>query len=189
VPTHRPARSPGTPSRRSSGSPGTPSRRSSWIAAFIAAPAVASAVALTAIETYRLIEPQAAFFGGPAPASLAESIIDGFGVEQTYQFIRAGQDPNGPIAVNHPDYTEGKTVMASPLLLAVAAEDGSAVLMLLSFGARLDLPQNRHVECLAKEIRLAEIARMIADARGEGAPPVCSGRKPDAATLLLAWAD
>jgi hypothetical protein len=166
-----------------------PSHRAAWIAAFIAAPAIASAVALSGIEAYRLIEPEAALFGGPPPASLAESIADGFGVEQTYQFIRAGQDPNAPIPVNHPDYTEGAAITASPLLLAVAAEDGSAVLMLLSFGARLDLPQNRHVECLARELRNGEIVKMIADRRGESAPPACASRKPEATTPLLAWAD
>ena len=161
----------------------------SWMAAFIALPAVVSAVSLTAIETYRLIEPEAAFFGGPPPASLTESITEGFGVEQTYQFIRDGQDPNAQIPVNQPDYTEGATVMASPLLMAVAAGDPSAVLMLLSFGARLDLPQNRHVECLAKELHNDEIVKLLADGRGETAPPACSGRKADAATPLLAWAD
>jgi hypothetical protein len=159
------------------------------MAAFVAVPAVVSAVALSAIETYRLIDPHAAFFGGPPPATLVQSITEGFGVEQTYQFIRAGQDPNAPIPVDHPDYTEGATVMASPLLLAVAAEDESAVQMLLSFGARLDLPENRHVECLAGEIGNSEIVKLIADGRGESAPTACKDRKADAPTPLVAWAD
>ena len=170
-------------------SPGTPWRRSAWIAAFIAAPAVVSAVALTAIETYRLIEPEAPLFGGPRPASLIESIIEGFGVEQTYQFIRAGQDPNEPMPLDHPDYTGGVGIRVSPLMLAVAAQDGSAVQMLLSFGARLDLPQNAHVECLAREIGNTEIITLITDGRGESAPPPCADRKADAATPLTAWAD
>jgi hypothetical protein len=157
-------------------------------AAFIAAPAVAFAAALTAIETYRLIEPEAALFGGPPPASLAESITGDFGVEQTYQFIRGGQDPNEPMAFAHPDYTGGAAIIVSPLMLAVAAEDASAVQMLLSFGARLDLPQNVRVECLAREIGNTEIITLVAEGRGEGAPPACTDRKADAATPLAAWA-
>jgi hypothetical protein len=158
------------------------------MAAFMAAPAVALALTLTAVETYRVIEPEAPFFGGPPPATLVESIVEGFGVEQTYQFIRSGQDPNAPVPIDHPDLTERVMVMASPLMLAVAAEDEGAVEMLLAFGARLDLPQNRHVECLAREIGNAEIVRLIADGRGESAPPACTDRKTGAATSLVAWA-
>jgi hypothetical protein len=164
-------------------------RRASWIAAFLAAPAVTCAVALTAMEGYRVMQPEAAIFGGPRPATLSQSIFDGFGVEETYQFIRAGQDPNGVLAVAHPDYTDGTTVRASPLLVAVAAEDSSAVRMLFAFGARLDLPQNRLVECLARELVHPEIETILADERGTAPAPPCTDRKPDAPTPLVAWAE
>jgi hypothetical protein len=145
------------------------------------------ALTLTAVEAYRLAAPEAPLFGGPAPATLAESIVEGFGVEQTYQFIGQGQDPNAPIPVDDAEYTGGGTVQVSPLMLAVAANDGSAVRMLLSFGARLDLPQNSRAECLAGESRNPEIRTIIAEHRGSASPPDCSDRDPNAPTPLMAW--
>ena len=163
--------------------------RASWIAALVALPAVAASLGLIAIEAKRLTEPEAPIFGGPPPTSLTQAIIEGFGVEQAYQFIRAGQDPNAASPFEHSDYTEGKTIMATPLLLAVAAGDSSTLMMLLSFGGRLDAPQNQHVECLARELKNQEILGILADRRGEMAPPACSDRKPDAATPLLGWGE
>src|SRR5687767_14791712 len=95
-----------------------------WLGACLAAPAIAMALTLTAVEAYRLAAPEAPLFGGPAPATLTESIVEGFGVEQTYQFIGQGQDPNAPIPVDDAEYTGGGTVQVSPLMLAVAANDG-----------------------------------------------------------------
>ena len=158
------------------------------IAACLAMPPMIVAIALAGIEVYRFIEPDAPLFGGPAPASLVESITDGFGVEQTYQFIRMGQDPNAPVRIDDEEYAGGETIQVSPLMLAVAAADGSAVRMLLSFGARLDLPQNRRAECLARELGHREIQAILVAERGDGsAEPVCDGRRPDAPTPLAAW--
>ena len=159
-----------------------------WIGACLAAPAIATALTLTAVESLRLADPEAPLFGGPPPATLAQSIIEGFGVEQTVQFIRRGQDPNEPVPVGDAEYTGGGTVHVSPLMLAVAAGDGSAMRMLLSFGARLDLPQNRYAECLARESRNPEIPAIIAEHRGSAPPPDCGNRNPDAPTPLAAWA-
>src|SRR5688572_17844599 len=111
--------------RTTSVSPSTP-----WIGACLAAPAIATALTLTAVESLRLADPEAPLLGGPPPATLAQSIIEGFGVEQTVQFIRRGQDPNEPVPVGDAEYTGGGTVHVSPLMLAVAAGDGSAMRML-----------------------------------------------------------
>jgi hypothetical protein len=146
------------------------------------------ALTLTAIEALRFADPDAALFGGPPPATLAQSIIEGFGVEQTVQFIRHGQDPNEPVPIDDVEYTGGGKVRVSPLMLAVAAGDGSALRMLLSFGARLDLPQNRYAECLARESRNPEIPAIIAAHRGSAPPPDCTNRNADAPTPLTAWA-
>ena len=165
------------------------SGQATWIAAALAAPAVAVALMLTTIESYRLTEPQAEVFGGPPPASLAASITGGFGVEQSYQFIRAGQDPNQPIPLRHEDYTDGKDMRIPPLMLAIAARDSSAVRMLLAFGARLELPQHRNVECLARELGNPEILDILAERRGEAqAEPICQGRG-QAENPLLAWVE
>ncbi|MNC87641.1 hypothetical protein D3C83_33780 [compost metagenome] len=74
-------------------------------------------------------------------------------------------------------------------MLAAAVGDSSAVRMLLSFGARLDLPQNRSAECLAREIGNREIETILMDQRNAGgSEPACGGRRADAATPLVAWA-
>jgi hypothetical protein len=163
-------------------------RFAAWTGACLAAPAVALAVTLTGIETYRLIEPHALLFGGSPPETLAESILDGFGVEETVQFIRRGQDPNEPIAIDDTEYTGGGRAYVSPLMLAVAAGDGSAVRMLLSFGARLELPQNRYAECLARESRNPEASIVIAEYRGAAPPPECGDSIDRTPTPLMAWA-
>jgi hypothetical protein len=157
------------------------------IACCLAAPAVVCAVMLTALETYRLIDPAAPIFGGPPPASLAESIAKGFGVEQTYQFVRAGQDPNDAVSVDDPKYTGGTTLTVSPLMLSVAANDSAAVEMLLGFGASLDAPENRHIECLAREVGNREILDTLARHSRDASTATCPDRKREASTPLAAW--
>jgi hypothetical protein len=164
------------------------SRRATLVAAAVAAPAVLMALALTVVEAWRAVEPQAAIFGGTPPASMVDSIAGRYGVEETYTFIRNGQDPNGLVAVTHPDYTGRETVRVSPLMLAVAARDSSAVRMLLTFGARLDLPQNARAICLAREIGNEEISSLL-DAERNGASPVACPPRRDAPTPLVAWAE
>lgn len=160
--------------------------RTTWISALIAAPAVAAAIALTAIEGYRVVRPRSPLFGERPPASLADAIAGRSGVEHAYAFIRAGQDPNQPIVVDDSDYTGGRSITTSPLMLAVAARDSSVVLMLLNFGARLDLPQNRLAGCLAQAVGDAVIANMIASEGGLHGL-ACPERRAGAATPLLAW--
>ena len=159
------------------------------MAASLGVPAVAAAIGIAAMGVYRIVEPDAALFGGPAPRSLAESLADRNGVEISYAFIRAGQDPNAPIAIEDEDYTEGAVVTVSPLMLATAANDSNAVRMLLSFGARLDLPQNRLAPCLASETGNQEIMEIFVTARGGAPAPSCPARPAGAPTPLVAWAD
>ena len=156
------------------------------MSALIAAPAVAAAIGLSAIEGYRVVRSESPLFGEAPPASLADAITRRFGVEHAYAFIRRGQDPNEPIVVDDPDYTGGRSIRVSPLMVAVAARDSSVVLMLLNFGARLDLPQNRYAGCLAQELRDEAIANIIA---GEGGVhgPACPERGAGTTPPLLAW--
>lgn len=152
-------------------------------------PAIAVSVMLTTIEMYRAARPDAPLFGGPAPESLVQSIIEGYGVEETYQFIRGGQDPNEPVRVDYEEYTGGPPLTVSPLMLAVAAGDSSAVRMLLSFGASLDRPENSRVGCLARELGNREIEAILREYREEGSEdPACTDRHADATTPLAAWA-
>src|SRR5262249_56701489 len=99
------------------------------IALMIGAPAIVVALILTAIEGYRFVQPTSALFG-EAPASLAESITRGYGVEYSYRFIRAGQNPNDLVLVDSENYTDGRSINVSPLMVAVAARDENTVSML-----------------------------------------------------------
>lgn len=161
-------------------------RRQSALAAIVTVPALVAALLISATAAYHAIDADAPLFDGPPPASLADAITRGYGVERVYPFIRAGQDPNAPVPVDNPDYTGGARIMASPLMLAVAARQGNIVRMLLNFGARLDLPQNRMAWCLAKEIGNREVEDVLADQGGHAVVPQCTGRRA-AATPLLAW--
>jgi hypothetical protein len=111
------------------------------------------------------------------------------GVEQTYQFIRAGQDPNATIPVDDPKYTGGGTVTVSPLMLAVAAKDTAAMEMLIGFGAALDSPHNRRLVCLAREVGNQEALDIIAAHSADGPAASCQDRNPGAPTPLAAWSD
>jgi hypothetical protein len=159
-----------------------------FIAAAIAVPAVVAAIGLTAMEAYRVVSPRAPLFGGE-PASLADAITRGYAVEYSYRFIRSGQDPNEPITVDDPAYTGGRSIEVSPLMLAIAARDENTTSMLLNFGARVDLPQNRSARCLAQEIGNQAIVAIIDRYGGADLPRTCAARPSAGANPLLRWLD
>jgi len=136
-----------------------PLDRISLAALLIAAPAVVAALAVSALEGYRLARPEAFV---PAPASSLAEAIQHQGVEAAYAFIRAGQDPNAPIAVTN----DGRVSMVSPLTLAVESRNANTVHMLLSAGARMDLPQSRLALCRATEMGEEEILEILRQAAG-----------------------
>ena len=92
--------------------------------------------------------------------SLAAAIQHGQ-VEDAYAFISTGTDPNAPIPFSDPQLTADQQVNVSPLMLAVATNNDNTVMMLLSFGARVDLPQNAMALCLARQLGHDSIAGMI----------------------------
>ncbi len=102
------------------------------VAAAVAAPAVAAAAGLVWLSVYSRLAPDAPIFGGPPPRSIAEAITGGAAVEQTFAFIRDGQDPNALLLFRDEDYTGDAAVEVSPLMLAVAARASSAGRMQLS---------------------------------------------------------
>jgi len=127
--------------------------------------------------------------GDASPAgSLADAIADG-DVERAYAFIRAGQDPNATIPFSHPDLTGDRQVMVSPLLLAVATHRDNVVSMLLSFGARLDLPQNKFAVCLAQQTGDKQIAEILMKLGGPAAKVECPAPKPGLLAPLLAFVE
>jgi hypothetical protein len=119
--------------------------------------------------------------------SLADAIQHGE-VEDAYAFIRAGADPNAPLSFTDPQLTADRRVMVSPLMLAVASNKDNVVMMLLSFGARMDLPQNELAACLARRLAYNGVAEMIVR---DGKPPskvTCPEAQTDARAPLLAFA-
>lgn len=161
--------------------------RTRLLALLMAAPAVLGLLALSAIEVYRWIRPESTLFVAPSPATLASAIQVG-DVEGAFGFIRAGANPNRPLEFSDPQVTGGRVVQVSPLLLAAAvSERDSMVLMLLGFGARMDLPPDSLAACLADEVGNAPVAALLRDhgARPASAcpAPVNPGQPP-----LLAYA-
>jgi hypothetical protein len=155
------------------------------MAALIALPAIVAALGVTAIEIYRVVDPEAPLFGEPPSRTIVEAIARGRGVEQVYAFVRVGQDPNERVTVRDSDYTGRDPIQVSPLLLAVASRDANVVQMLLDHGARLDLPQNARAWCLARDIGADEAADVLL---AHGASQVCPAPAPGAATPLVGWA-
>ena len=149
------------------------------IAALVSFPAIAAAVGLAGVEAYRLTTPDAPLFGDPQPHSLAESITRGGGVEAAYPFIRDGQDPNEPISIDDEDYTGGGKRSVSPLIAAIASRDSNVVQMLLNFGARLDLPQNRDAWCFAGALGDDTMQGLLATAGADTDPDRCPEREWD----------
>lgn len=156
------------------------------IAALTALPAAAGAFGLTGVAILRLVAPEADLFGPPPPASFADALTSRRPVDDTYPFIHRGASPNEPLAIADADLTAGVQVAAAPLMIATATGEPNVVSMLLTFGARLDLPQNRHAPCLARELGLREILETFA-AEAASAPAAACPPRRDAPTPLLRW--
>ena len=163
-------------------------RRTELMAALIATPAVVAAVWLGGIEGYRLVQPESPLFRREdSLGSLAQAITVCCRVEDAHAFIRAGRDPNEPLTIDDPEYTGGGSITVSPLMLAVAAGNGNVVMMLLSFGAQPDLPQNRLAGCLARALGQTEMATIIATYVREDARTTCPERSSNDQRPLLRW--
>jgi len=153
------------------------------IAWMLIAPAIAGAVWIGITEAREVARPLPTV---TTFDSLADAIQHGQ-VEDAYAFISGGTDPNEPIPFSDSQLTGDHHTSVSPLMLAVATNKDNVVMMLLSFGARMDLPQNELAHCLARQLGHDDIAAMIArDARP--APKVtCPEVQADASAPLLAF--
>ena len=145
------------------------------VAMLIAAPVVIAALGLSAIEAGQAMRPPSQRYRALPPGSFAD-VLRHNGVEQAYAFIRAGTDPNAPIAFRDPEITGGREVSASPLMVAVATKNENAVMMLLSFGARMELPGNRQAVCLARRLEYDDIADLILR---DGGPAASADQCPE----------
>jgi ankyrin repeat protein len=153
------------------------------IATMLAAPAVIGALWIASTEVR---DPTLASSSVPPFESMVDAIQHGE-VEDAYAFVSAGADPNAPISFSDAELTSGHPVMISPLMLAVSSNKENTVMMLLSFGARMDVPQNELAPCLARRLGYDDLAAMILR---DGKPPrevTCPEPPPDAPAPLLAF--
>jgi hypothetical protein len=144
-------------------------RRQRRLAALLAAPAVAAALGLCALEGWRMLRPRSPLFAPPFAYSLAEAIATG-NVLHGYEYIRAGQDPNEPIAVRDRVLTGDRWILTSPLVWAIAVGNVDAVKMLLGHGARLDPHAEGRAICLAAALEHTDMARLLS-AHGDAPTP------------------
>ena len=156
------------------------------IAWMLAAPAVIGALWIASTEVRDLTAAGSASAQAPVFASIADAIQHGE-VEDAYAFVSAGADPNAPMAFSDAELTSGRPVMISPLMLAVSSHKENTVMMLLSFGARMDLPQNELAVCLARRLRYDELAAMILRDAKPAPAVTCPEPPPDAPAPLLAF--
>jgi hypothetical protein len=115
---------------------------------------------VVAVELERWRHPQSRLFTDPSYYSLAEA-IDADDVGGGYALLRAGANPNDPIAVRDPVLTRGRSVLASPLVWAVATQRRNAVMMLLAHGARAERNVDKAASCLADELGNADLAALL----------------------------
>ena len=165
--------------------------RSAWrmqlVGALVLAPALVVATSLGFVELYRLLRPSALMFQGPRTGSLADAIIGNVGVEYVNEFIRAGQDPNGLITVDRPEFAGDRTLLVSPLMLAAAMGNSNTVKMLVGAGASLNMPQNRFAGCIALQMGHDDLSTVLF-VEGSGVDALsCLEPPPLADTLLLRW--
>ena len=153
------------------------------LAWLLAAPAVVGALWIASTE---LRGSDAASSSMPAFESIAEAIRHGE-VEDAYAFVSAGTDPNATVPFSDPELTATYRVMISPLMLAVASNKENTAMMLLSFGARMDLPQNELASCLATRLGYGDLAAMILRDGRPAREVRCPEPPPDAAAPLLAY--
>ena len=139
---------------------GGPDRGTHLLALLLGVPAIVTAIGLSAIEAWRWLSPSSPLFVPPASASLAEAIARD-DARATYEFIRAGADPNGVVTVRHEQLTGGRPVDVLPLIWAVAAQSDSSVATLLGFGARLDPSTKHQTVCLAARLGRDDIVRLL----------------------------
>jgi len=121
------------------------SPRINLIVAALLTVALGSAALMTRTAWHRI---EASSRAPEPPGTLLEAVGSGE-VSLTHLFLSRGADPNGAASFTERKMTGGRAQIVTPLLVAAARRDENMIRMLLSFGARLDLPQNRLAGCLA----------------------------------------
>jgi hypothetical protein len=144
----------------------------------LGAPAVAAALTMCVVESARVLQPGAPLFASPFVYSLADA-IERNDVDAAHAFIRSGQHPNQPIAVQHPTLTRGRRVLVAPLVWAAATQSRDAVLMLVGYGATPDQASARAAVCIAAAHRNDELSSALNRLGVEPSADGCPARSVD----------
>ena len=163
-------------------------RRRHLLVVLMGAPTIIAALGLTAGEPWRFQQPDAALSIASSATSLADAIARD-DVQQVYEFIRAGQDPNGLVTVRHPTLSGGRSARVSPLLWAVATGANRSLSMLLGFGAHVETVTLRQAHCLAKQLGHTGVARQLELRQGAPFREPCPTSPADGEAPLHALAE
>ena len=130
------------------------------MATFLAMPTVVVSLALAGTETWRLLHPRSTLFAAPQTYSLADA-LEQHQLDQAYAFARR-LDPRAMIPVRHPIITNGRTVLATPLMWAAAVRDREGLLMLMqNVDAHTDQGDAARAICVAQAAGISETARVL----------------------------
>jgi len=154
----------------------------------MAVPVLLVALTVVSIEATRWLRPRSPLFRPPVVLSLADAIATD-DVQAAYEFLRAGQDPNELVGVSDPSLTDGRQVLVSPLVWAVAKQSTNSVLMLLGHGARMDRAEDRAASCLADSLGNGDIANALRSRPGAVAHEQCPKTTADAGAPLLLFVE
>jgi hypothetical protein len=156
--------------------PATHERRVSMAATLLAAPGVLTAVWLALFQLS--LDPPAAAPG--PPSSFAAALRDD-DVEAAFAHVRAGRDPNAPVAFS--DAASGSEIGVTPLVIAAAYGRENSAAMLLGSGARPDAAGNRFARCLARRRGHDAIVELLDRFIVPPPPDVCPPGSPEDAPL------
>ena len=152
-------------------------RRTHLLALCLGVPVIFSALGVSGIETWRWVRPDSPLFVRPAPRTMADAIARD-DARAAYELIRAGQDPNRPIAVRHDVLTGGRSVEMAPLVWAVIAQSDEVLPMLLAFGARPDATTRHQAVCFAARVGRSDFVRLLDLAGAEAGKPCLENDAP-----------
>jgi hypothetical protein len=151
-------------------------------AMLIALPAIVAALGVGILEGRAIVRDE------PSQALSFTDAVRADALAEALQYVRSGQDPNKAVSYRDDQVTGDRTVLVTPLLIAVAHNRENMVMLLMSFGARLDAPGNAYAVCLANRLGNERLGQMILrDAGLDASPADCPEPDPAASAPLLAF--
>jgi hypothetical protein len=118
-----------------------------------------------------------------APEDAARELaaaIEETDLSRAHAAIRAGADPNAPIAFRHKELTRRQTLLLKPIVVATIKDNDNMVAMLVANGVRSDDPENLQALCVADAMHqhraLPVLQQWLPPERRPACPEFRSGR-------------